>query len=264
MSKYLELFKGSFNDSINEKTKPENKPYIGYSLTEGKMAYTVVPAKEEPVTLEAVDLGLPSGRLWANMNVGATSPEDPGLYFAWGDTVGYEEGHYFGPENYKWVDPNNFTKYTKYNDSDRRTQLLSVDDAATINMGSEWRMPTQEDFIELCNNTTITAVVADDNNNIYNLEFGSGDTYYYRQSSVPDIPDYIDSYNLKFIKGIKFTGVNNNSIILPPNICSNNYWGSDLSGGLPSAINFNGVVLTTLLSDFVGRSSGTTVRAVKA
>ena len=43
MSKYLELFKESFNDSINEKTKLENKPYIGYSLTEGKLAYTVVP-----------------------------------------------------------------------------------------------------------------------------------------------------------------------------------------------------------------------------
>ena len=43
MSKYLELFRESFNDSINEKTKLENKPYIGYSLTEGKLAYTVVP-----------------------------------------------------------------------------------------------------------------------------------------------------------------------------------------------------------------------------
>lgn len=43
MSKYLELFKESFNDSINEKTKPENKPYIGYSLTERKLVYTVVP-----------------------------------------------------------------------------------------------------------------------------------------------------------------------------------------------------------------------------
>ncbi len=47
MSKYLELFKGTFDDSIGTKTKPENKPYIGYSLTEGKMTYTVVPAKVE-------------------------------------------------------------------------------------------------------------------------------------------------------------------------------------------------------------------------
>ena len=50
MSKYLELFKGAFDDSIGTKTKPENKPYIGYSLTEGKLVYTVVPAKEEPVS----------------------------------------------------------------------------------------------------------------------------------------------------------------------------------------------------------------------
>ena len=48
MSKYLELFRGSFDDSINEKTKPENKPYIGYSLTDSKMAYTVVPKPVVP------------------------------------------------------------------------------------------------------------------------------------------------------------------------------------------------------------------------
>ena len=47
MSKYLELFKNAFDDSIGTKTKPENKPYIGYSLTEGKLAYTVIP---KPVT----------------------------------------------------------------------------------------------------------------------------------------------------------------------------------------------------------------------
>ena len=46
MSKYLELFKGAFDDSIGTKTKLENKPYIGYSLTEGKLVYTVVPPKD--------------------------------------------------------------------------------------------------------------------------------------------------------------------------------------------------------------------------
>ena len=50
MRKYLELFKGSFDDSINEKTKLENKPYIAYSTKLGKVMYTVVPAKEEPVS----------------------------------------------------------------------------------------------------------------------------------------------------------------------------------------------------------------------
>ena len=50
MSKYLELFKSAFDDSIGTKTKPENKPYIGYSLTDGKLAYTVVPKKEEEDT----------------------------------------------------------------------------------------------------------------------------------------------------------------------------------------------------------------------
>ena len=54
----------------------------------------------------AVDLGLPSGLLWADRNVGATSPEDAGLYFAWGDTVGYtaeqidNEEHIFSKDTY--------------------------------------------------------------------------------------------------------------------------------------------------------------------
>ena len=58
MSKYLELFKGSFDDSINEKTKPENKPYIGYSLTDG-IAYTVVP---KPV------VGPADNEIWCTVN----------------------------------------------------------------------------------------------------------------------------------------------------------------------------------------------------
>ena len=63
MGKYLELFKGAFDDSIGTKTKPENKPYIGYSLTEGKMAYTVVP---KPVT------GPADNEIWYTTNDGAT------------------------------------------------------------------------------------------------------------------------------------------------------------------------------------------------
>jgi hypothetical protein len=47
MSKYFELFLDSFDDSIIEKTKPENKPYVAYSIKEGKLVYTVVPPKVE-------------------------------------------------------------------------------------------------------------------------------------------------------------------------------------------------------------------------
>jgi hypothetical protein len=48
MRKYLELFKGSFDDSIIEKMKPENKPYVAYSIKDGKVIYTIIP-KEAPI-----------------------------------------------------------------------------------------------------------------------------------------------------------------------------------------------------------------------
>lgn len=56
MKKYLELFINGFDETITDKIKVENKPYIGYSLTEGKLAYTVVPAKEEE---PEIDLTIP-------------------------------------------------------------------------------------------------------------------------------------------------------------------------------------------------------------
>ena len=104
MGKYLELFKGSFDESINEKMKEENKPYVAYSIKDNGVVYTIVPKKDEEgmytiyrvvkkdisgLTYNAVDLGLPSGRLWADRNVGATGPEHYGSYFQWGDTNAY-------------------------------------------------------------------------------------------------------------------------------------------------------------------------------
>jgi uncharacterized protein (TIGR02145 family) len=86
-----------------------------------------------------VDLGLPSGTMWAYCNIGATNPEDYGNYYAWGETS---------------------TK-TTYNSSTytytgNPTTLPSSADAATANWGSAWRMPTKEEFEELKNNCTIT------------------------------------------------------------------------------------------------------------
>lgn len=61
---------------------------------------------------EWVDLGLPSGTLWATCNIGADKPEDFGKYFSWGDTIGYrlEEHHSFSIENYKYYDLNSVIK----------------------------------------------------------------------------------------------------------------------------------------------------------
>lgn len=170
--------------------------------------YTNEPEETNPTTpdvspsgVQTVDLGLPSGIKWANMNVGAESPEDYGDYFAWGETTGYKAGKkYFSEDRYKYFlkttsatpDKDGFTTttsgYTKYvtNSSygydgfyDNKTVLDPADDAATANWGGSWRMPTKAEQDELRNNCT--------------WEWAE----------------------LKGVKGYKVTGSNGNFIFLP-------------------------------------------------
>ena len=109
-----------------------------------------------------VDLGLPSGTLWATCNVGASTPEGYGDYFAWGETqpkTTYNWSSYQYANGTSWEDPQ-LTKYCTrseygYNGfTDSLTILLPEDDAATANWGDGWRMPTKEEWQELCQNTT--------------------------------------------------------------------------------------------------------------
>lgn len=113
---------------------------------------------------QAIDLGLPSGTLWASCNVGATKPEEYGLYFAWGETKGYtsdtSDGHSFDWANYKWCngDGGKLTKYCSRSDygnngfTDNKTELDLEDDAAYVNWGSNWRMPSFDQIEELIDN----------------------------------------------------------------------------------------------------------------
>ena len=106
-----------------------------------------------------VDLGLPSGTLWATCNVGANAPEEYGDYFAWGET---QPKDYYDWNTYKYCngDYNQLTKYCNnssygYNGfTDNLTILQPMDDAATANWGSNWCMPTREQWQELIENTT--------------------------------------------------------------------------------------------------------------
>ena len=112
---------------------------------------------------EYVDLGLPSGTLWASCNVGASKPSDYGQYFQWGDTQGYtaeqvgtgEGKKKFASDwsDYKFGASPNFTKYTTTG-----ATLDLEDDAAHANMGGDWHMPTPTQISELINtaNTTST------------------------------------------------------------------------------------------------------------
>ena len=97
-----------------------------------------------------VDMGLPSGLLWATSNVGATKETETGLYFAWGETNGHEKdsGYNFSRKNYK-AGP----------DGHISADLTLEQDAAHAYLGDGWRMTTKAEFEELingCNSTWVT------------------------------------------------------------------------------------------------------------
>lgn len=139
------------------------------------ISYSIIP-KAKHNGHEYVDLGLKDSKgrtiYWATCNVGASKPEDPGLYFAWGETKGYtgntNDGRKFDWANYKWMkkgcsDWKNITKYTRADDQtdgdwysegkfvgDNKTTLSPSDDAAHVNWGGDWRMPTKAEQDQLC------------------------------------------------------------------------------------------------------------------
>lgn len=130
----------------------------------------------EPAGVEAIDLGLPSGTKWANMNVGAEKPSDYGLYFAWGETKGYatasSNGRQFNWASYKWMNSGQsaWQQINKYQVidgmtngcwysngafiGDRNDMLALEDDAAHVNWGGEWVMPSKLEIAELLDYTT--------------------------------------------------------------------------------------------------------------
>lgn len=118
--------------------------------------HCVRPVRTNPHA--TVDLGLPSGTLWAACNIGADNPEEAGDYFAWGETA---EKKTYRWENYKFYGGfndealvNTVTKYNLYEgwgEVDGKRELDPEDDAATVNWGELWQMPSMEQFEELIN-----------------------------------------------------------------------------------------------------------------
>ena len=170
-----------------------------------------------------VDLDLPSGLLWATCNVGADKPEDYGDYFTWGET---ETKDYYDWSNYKWCNGsyNNLTKYctnSYYGTVDNKTVLDPEDDAAHVNWGGGWRMPTTREWKELYDNTTSTWTTEDgvagrkftsktDSSkyiflpaagyrNGTSLYFAGSDSLYWSSSLFTDSPDY--AYSMDFDSG---------------------------------------------------------------
>ena len=187
----------------------------------------LIQAAIDSAHYEMVDLGL--SVKWANKNVGASDPEDTGLYFQWGNTVGYTADQVgrdkvFNWDNYKFGTCLNLTKY---NSADGLKVLEPIDDMVTTYIGSQYRTPTIEEIKELVNNTTQTFIDIDGNEyNRVQVQHGA--------------------INEGKLKGIRFTGSNGNSIFMPASghcyetelsdICiSGGYWSSNLSGGLGSS-----------------------------
>lgn len=135
---------------------------------------TIKASLSEEALHEYVDLGLPSGTLWATCNIGASKPQKSGLYFAWGETIGYQKGEHIFCSNYKWQGNgkgwHHFNKYTCedkaygcwYNEDGEYVgtivdgkeyknliELLPEDDAATTLWGDEWCTPTIAQYEEL-------------------------------------------------------------------------------------------------------------------
>ena len=101
---------------------------------------TVIYGQAQHVGWEMVDLGLPSGTKWANMNVGASRPEDYGNYYAWGETA-VKDSYTSG--NYSYLNQNIGSNIAGTNY-----------DAAYVNMGNDWQMPTKDQLNELMTQCT--------------------------------------------------------------------------------------------------------------
>ena len=155
---------------------------------------------------EYVDLGLPSGLKWATCNVGATSPEQSGLYFAWGETTGYTAEQVTSGVRVFSEDV-----YNAGSAASISTDLTLEQDAAHANLGGNWRMPTKAECQELIDNCKVV---------------------------------WTNDYNGTGIKGRTFTSkVNGKSVFFPaagrcvdssvPNIGFDGpYWSASLSSSL--------------------------------
>lgn len=156
-------------------TVSEGTATITATTCEGGFTATctvTVKAPSSSVFPEAIDLGLPSGLKWANCNLGATEPEQFGDYYAWGETEPYYvEGHSLekfcqswkaGKTGYNWASYKDSFTYNKYHTTDfydtvdNKTVLDFEDDAAHVNWGDYWRMPTTGEWDELIDNCTWT------------------------------------------------------------------------------------------------------------
>ena len=133
------------------------KSLIEY-INESNQVELVSDGKERG--FDYVDLGLPSKTMWATCNVGADKPEDQGLLFQFGRVDGYryrDKNSQFRT-NAQNLEDGSTSEYIPITSSGKTYKVNDIldlaDDAAHVNMGGKWRMPTKDELKELFNNTT--------------------------------------------------------------------------------------------------------------
>lgn len=147
--------------NLNNLSGAKNAMKIYYRIVAHNPAYSqvFVPTEFIPLVLmdkakapKMVDLGLPSGTLWAECNLGAETNENYGNYYAWGETATKTS---FSWKNYKYCKNGQQNALTKYNTKsnygkvDNKTQIDAADDCMTANYGYFYAIPTKEDWDEL-------------------------------------------------------------------------------------------------------------------
>ena len=147
-------------------------------------------SKPKPIPKNCVDLGLPSGLLWAKSNMGTTDPKEIGDYYAWGETSTKKDYENLTYKHFKTDKYGAIKEILKYTEKDWKTVLELEDDAANANLGVGYRIPTQEDWQELLDNCKWEAVTI-------------------------TLPEILDPSQTKTIARWIVTGPNGKSIVLP-------------------------------------------------
>lgn len=230
-----------------------------------------------------IDLGLTSGTLWADRNIGATDIYDGGKLFQWGDPTPYDipkhtDGTISGDQkgvswsDYKWNPSGDASTFTKYNGTDGKTTLDPEDDAAHVNMGGTWKMPTQEQVTELFKETTqeLYAKLTDSS---VPVKVANGE---YNENDVEVLWTYIDEHTSDEVSGklayMKLLSSNGNFLVVPSSVHAGGlvdpvgnggyFWSSSFN-----LMNVNGAWGGYFLNDYYGvstyaRCAGIGVRGV--
>lgn len=207
---------GSFSANLTSLSANTKYYYRAYAKNSKGVSYGDIGSFTTKMLHEYVDLGL--SVKWATCNVGATRPDEYGDYFAWGE-IGDEVKIRYNWTTYKYCNgsSNSLTKYDYY--TDKKSKLDLSDDAAYVNWGTSWRMPTKAEFTELLNSCIWTWTQS---NGVYgyNVKGPSGNSIF-----VPASGWIGDSGSV--------TGANTYGY----------YWTSERYGGNGSSYNYNAYYL---------------------